>query len=95
MTAKSKRPKVLDLGSLMVKPAPAPSIEPQAPVAAKKAAPKDAFRTSVYFHRAVHDKLRDIAHEERKTVMDLINEGLDVVLTRRNYPTTGELRGKA
>ena len=50
------------------------------------------FRTSVYFSRAVHDKLRDIAHEERKTITDLINEGLDHVLTSRNYPNTAELK---
>jgi hypothetical protein len=34
------------------------------------------FRTSVYFHRAVHDVLRDIAHNERRSITDLINEGL-------------------
>jgi hypothetical protein len=50
------------------------------------------FRTSVYFARVVHDKLRDIAHEERKTVTDLINEGLDDVLRRRSFPTTQELK---
>jgi hypothetical protein len=52
------------------------------------------FRTSVYFARAVHDTLRDIAHDERKTVTDLINEGLDHVLASRNYPTTAELKEK-
>ena len=52
------------------------------------------FRTSVYFSRAVHDKLRDIAHEERKSITDLINEGLDHVLMSRNYPPTAELRSK-
>jgi hypothetical protein len=36
------------------------------------------------FARVVHDKLRDIAHEERKTVTDLINEGLDDVLRKRS-----------
>ena len=50
------------------------------------------FRTSVYFSRAVHDKLRAIAFEERKTITDLINEGLDHVLSARNYPSVAELR---
>jgi hypothetical protein len=50
------------------------------------------FRTSVYFHRAVHDVLRDIARNERRSITDLINEGLDGVLTKRNYPRTAELR---
>ncbi len=52
------------------------------------------FRTSVYFSRVVHDKLRDIAHAERKSITDLINEGLDHVLTSRNYKSTSQLRGK-
>ena len=49
------------------------------------------FRTSVYFHRAVHDVLRDIAHNERRSITDLINEGLDHVLAKRNYPGTADL----
>ena len=53
------------------------------------------FRTSVYFSRLVHDKLRAIAFEERKTITDLINEGLDHVLQSRNYPSTSKLREKA
>ena len=54
-----------------------------------------SFRTSVYFSRLVHDKLRAIAFEERKTITDLINEGLDHVLQSRNYPSTSKLREKA
>lgn len=97
MIAKGKRPAVLDLDSLMVnpekKPAPVQYAQEQAP--AKKPASETHFRTSVYFSRAVHDKLREIAFEERKTVSDLIHEGLDAVLTSRNYPTTAELKSKA
>ena len=52
------------------------------------------FRTSIYFHRSVHDVLRDIAHDERKSITDLINEGLDHVLAKRNYPGTADLRRK-
>ena len=52
------------------------------------------FRTSVYFARPVHDKLRLIAFVERKTITDLINEGLDAVLTARGYSTTAQLRKK-
>jgi hypothetical protein len=50
------------------------------------------FRTSVYFHRGVHDVLRDLAHNERKSITELINEGLDHVLAKRNYPGTAALR---
>ena len=81
--------------------APTPTSEPvehkAAAVPVLKSVPPPAakmFRTSVYFSRAVHDKLRDIAHEERKSITDLINEGLDHVLTSRNYPPTPALRGK-
>jgi len=93
MTAKGKRPSVVDLDSLMVK---TPATEARAePAAAPAKKPADThFRTSVYFSRAVHDKLREIAFQERKTVADLIHEGLDAVLTSRNYPTTAELRRK-
>jgi len=102
----SKRPQVFDLNSLMVKrptaeapasiaPAPEPIAEASkpAPTSAPRGMPA-MFRTSVYFSRAVHDKLRDIAHEERKSITDLINEGLDHVLMSRNYPPTAELRSK-
>jgi hypothetical protein len=46
----------------------------------------------LYFHRAVHDALRAIAYEERKTISDLVNEGIDHVLTSRKYPTAEALR---
>ena len=93
---KPKRPAVIDIDALMVKKSQpvAPTVEPPAapePVAQAKA-PAGSFRTSVYFSRVVHDKLRAIAFEERKTITDLINEGLDHVLSKRNYPTTTELR---
>src|ERR1700733_7252937 len=59
------------------KAAPPRALESVPPPAAKM------FRTSVYFSRVVHDKLRDLAHEERKSITELINEGLDHVLTSR------------
>ncbi len=104
MSSKPKRPPVLSLDTYIVRSTPTPTSEPpslreaesKAPVAqANKNEPEKMFRTSVYFSRAVHDTLRDIAHEERKSVTDLINEGLDHVLTSRNYPTVAEVRGKA
>ena len=91
MSPKNPRPPVFGLDSLMVKPGADPGqAEPVSP--AKGPDPAATFRTSVYFHRAVHDKLRLIAFEERKSVTDLINEGLDAVLRARGYPPTGELR---
>ena len=110
MSSKPKRPALLDLNAFMVKPsgatveseAPAlssdPEIEENEIATAKRAktapAAPEMFRTSTYFSRTVHDKLREIAFAERKTITDLINEGLDHVLTSRNYPTTDELRPK-
>jgi len=52
------------------------------------------FRTSIYFHRTVHDILRAIARDERKSITELINEGLDHVLAKRNYPGTADLLRK-
>lgn len=77
-------------------PPPPPSEPETKPAPTKRAATPEPqmFRTSVYFSRAVHDKLREIAFEERKSVTDLINEGLDHVLAARNYATTGELKKK-
>lgn len=101
MSAKPKRPNVLDLGSLLVtkpaEPVQDQAIETVPPAKATKPAKVAStnFRTSVFFSRAVHDKLRTIAFEERKTVTDLINEGLDAVLQARNYPSTKELRDDA
>lgn len=43
------------------------------------------FRTSIYFDRAIHDRLREIAFAERKTVTDLINEGVEHVLQNRGF----------
>ena len=94
MSPKSQRPNVFGLDNLMVK-AGKPELQEAAPEADAKPRGPDlagTFRTSVYFSRAVHDKLRLIAFEERKTVTDLINEGLDEVLRARGYPTTAELR---
>ena len=82
MSPKNPRPPVFGLDASTPDPGSAP----------KGGDPTATFRTSVYFHRAVHDKLRLIAFEERKSVTDLINEGLDAVLRARGYPTTGELR---
>ena len=85
----SMESETIDQTPVAPKSAPAAPRGPVPPVASKM------FRTSVYFSRVVHDKLRDIAHEERKSVTDLINEGLDHVLTSRNYPPTAMLREKS
>jgi len=95
----TKRPPVLALENFLVRqeePQIRPTSELQRPYTALPGPPELApvFRTSVYFHRSVHDVLRDIAHEERKSITDLINEGLDHVLAKRSYPGTGDLRRK-
>lgn len=52
-------------------------------------------KTSLYLKPAVHDKLKEIAFHERKKVHDLVNEGLDLVLKDRHYPTAHEIAAKA
>jgi hypothetical protein len=92
----TKRPPVLALESFLVNasPPPAPVPEPNPAPEPQLLQLAPTFRTSVYFHRGVHDILRDIAHDERKSITDLINEGLDHVLAKRNYPGTADLRRK-
>ena len=97
----TKRPSVMSLDDLM-RPEPAaveapaaqPAPEPEAPVSSGRKATPDGFRTSLYFHRSVHDALRQLAFDERATVSDLINEGLDMVLRARGYPSAAELKAK-
>jgi hypothetical protein len=98
MNAKSKRPSVFSLDSMLVgqpeasEPKTVEAIKQNTP--AKKSASEKSFRTSVFLSYAAHDKLREIAFEERKTFADLFREGLDHVLTSRHYPTTAELERK-
>lgn len=99
MNAKSKRPAVLDLGSLMVQASESPKAEAQAGTVEQKNTPAKGestmLRTSMLYHRAVHDVLRSIAFEERCNISDLVNEGLDHVLSKRNFPTISELKKKS
>lgn len=69
-----------------------PEVEAEAPPTPARKAPPDVFRTSLYFHRHVHDTLREIAFRERLNVSDLINEGLELVLKGRGYPTLAEIK---
>lgn len=66
-------------------PAPAPAAE------TKKGFKERGFRTSIWFPHELHDVLREIAFAERKTVTDLLMEGLDAALTKRGYQTTAKL----
>lgn len=76
-------------------PEPPPAeTAPQAPPKGSAKALPPVFRTSLYFHRAVHDALRDIAHEERLNVSDLINEGIEAVLKARDLPPIADLKAK-
>ena len=93
MNAKTKRPPVLDLEAMTIKAA-AP--EPAKPEPRPEPAPAaGTFRTSVLMSRAAHEILREIAHAERKPFAELFREGLDHVLTSRNFPTIAELDAKA
>jgi hypothetical protein len=86
----SKRPAVFDIDEMTVKPAVAP--EPAKPQ--QESPMGGSFRTSVWMSRAAHEILREIAHTERKPFAELFREGLDHVLSTRNYPTTAELDKK-
>ncbi len=68
--------------------------QPEAPLSNGRKPTPEVFRTSLYFHRSVHDALRQLAFDERATVSDLINEGLDMVLKARGYPSAAELKAK-
>jgi hypothetical protein len=70
------------------------TVSPRATSRRLTSAAPESFRTSVHFSCAVHDKLRQIAFEERKSIIHLINEGLDHVLTACHYATMAELSGK-
>ena len=54
----------------------------------------DLLKTGLYLNKAVHEKLREIAFHERKRVHDLFMEGVDLMLTKRLYPSTSELANK-
>jgi hypothetical protein len=75
------RPSVLD-ASLMHAPA---SARHDAPAPQHIGPPSEKFRTSIYYDRTTHDRLREIAFHERKTVTDLINEGIEHVLQKRAF----------
>ncbi|MFM8471472.1 MAG: hypothetical protein ACKODH_16175 [Limisphaerales bacterium] len=51
----------------------------------------DVLRSSIYWHRAVHDVLREIAYSDRKSISGLIMEGLDKVLVEYGRPDTKTL----
>lgn len=69
-------------------------VEDEVPRKAGRKPVPDVFRTSLYFHRTVHDALREIAYDERLTISDLINEGIDLVLKERGYPSAADLKAK-
>lgn len=73
--------------------APEP-VETEAPRKGGRKPVPDVFRTSLYFHRTVHDALREIAYDERLTISDLINEGIDLVLKGRGYTSAADLKAK-
>ncbi len=77
-----------------VPPVPVDLVLDEAPQPPGRKPVPDVFRTSLYFHRTVHDALREIAYEERLTISDLINEGIDHVLKGRAYPSAADLKTK-
>jgi hypothetical protein len=50
------------------------------------------IRTSFFFSTALHDCLREIAYQERRSIASLIHEGLDHILSIRGKPSTEQLR---
>ncbi len=88
----SKRPSVLPTFDIVGGAPPAPPPAPASIVPVEKK--MDGLRTSILVPRELHDVLRRIAFEERKTVTDIVMEGLDMALTRRGYPPTEKLGRK-
>lgn len=58
----------------------------------EEASSTKTFRSSHRLHRAVHDALRRIAFMEGRTISDLINEGLDLMLAARDCPSMADIR---
>ena len=90
--AQTRTPKPIEIADVETEKEDTPTTAP-ARKPLRKATP-ETFRTSMYFARSVHDVLREIAYVERKTISDLINEGLDKVLKTRGRPSLKELRKK-
>jgi hypothetical protein len=92
----TKRPSIL--GNLPQKSAAEVPQADGGTVTEKKTASKGEaamVKTTAYFSRAVHEKLREIAFTERKSINDLMLEGLDYMLQQRSYPTTKQLTDRA
>ena len=76
----------------MVGAKPSSSNEPVVPTTRSAKPPPAVLRTRIYFHRTVHDQLRAIAFEKRKSVAGVIHEALDDFLRNHGFPTTEELK---
>jgi hypothetical protein len=74
-----KRPGIVD-GLIINRPVePAPA----APEPAKE--PATVIRTSVLLPPAMHEMLRKIGFAERKSINELIREGIDHVIAKRGF----------
>jgi predicted DNA-binding ribbon-helix-helix protein len=106
----TKRPAIIELDDMTVgaqRPAPTNKTDP-APetveakpqglrkhyAGQKTSYDPDVLRTSFYFHRAVHDKLREIAYTDRVSISSLIMTGLDKVLSEKGEDDTKTLIAK-
>lgn len=87
----AKRPNLLEtLNNDNAKPAEAPA----APVTKlnTSAAKTEVVKSTVYFPKPVHEKLREIAFTQNCKVHDLVLEGLSHVLKEHGYAGVEELK---
>jgi hypothetical protein len=54
----------------------------------------DIKHTSVYLPEAAYEALRQVAFDERRKIHDLLIEGVELALKKRDYPTLAELKAK-
>jgi hypothetical protein len=64
-----------------------------APVASRTAVETPAtVHTSLYLPGPVYEALRKIAYDERVKIHDVVIEGIDAALKRRDYPSIESLK---
>jgi hypothetical protein len=66
-----------------------------APAATQRRARPDIVHSSLYLPQAVYEALRNIAHEERRKIHDLVLDGIDAVLKKNDYPSAERRKAKA
>jgi hypothetical protein len=67
------------------RPSAPPSSEPASPT--KRQARPGIVHTSVYLPETTHEALREAAFRERRKIHDIVLEGIDLALRKRQHRT--------